>query len=435
MTTTWTNWSKLVTARPRSVVRPWTLPALQRTVQAAIHDGRRIKAIGSGHSFTDIAAADDVQLDLSKYSGIVALDLARQQVTLRSGTKLWQLPELLADTGLALQNLGDITHQSIAGAISTSTHGTGLAFGGLASQVVGIELLTGTGETLTVSATQNAELLDALRVTLGAYGIITSITLQLVCEYDLHTVENRQSLSSIIQNWHGHNTRNDHFEFFWFGHDDHVLAKTSQRIPVQNRSDAARTPLSSRLLDEVITNGGLSVVCHLGRMQPSWVPWLNRTATRAWGSADRRAHWSKAFNSSRRVRFNEMEYALPFDDIPEIITELRTLFRRGQLSSTFPLEVRAAAPDTAWLASNHGRRTGYIAVHQHFAQDHREYFGRIEPIFKAAGGRPHWGKLHTLDADDLAGLYPHWADNIALRDQLDPQRLFSNHYLTRIMGA
>src|SRR5699024_2191869 len=154
--------------------------------------------IGSGHSFTDIAAADDVQLDLSKYSGIVALDLARQQVTLRSGTKLWQLPELLADTGLALQNLGDITHQSIAGAISTSTHGTGLAFGGLASQVVGIELLTGTGETLTVSATQNAELLDALRVTLGAYGIITSITLQLVCEYDLHTVENRQSLSSII---------------------------------------------------------------------------------------------------------------------------------------------------------------------------------------------------------------------------------------------
>lgn len=435
MSTTWKNWSKSVTARPRSVVRPWTLPALEHTVEAAIDDGRRIKAIGSGHSFTDIAVADDVQLDLSKYSGIVALDLARQQVTLRSGTKLWQIPELLADTGLALQNLGDITQQSIAGAIATSTHGTGLAFGGLASQVVGVELLTGTGETLTVSTSRNPELLDALRVTLGAYGIITTVTLQLVPEYDLHTVEGRQPLSSIFQNWHDLNTSNDHFEFFWFGHDDHVLAKTSQRIPVQNQSDAARIPLTSRLAEEVVTNVGLSAVCQLGRWQPSWVPWLNRVATRAWGSADRRAHWSHAFNSSRRVRFNEMEYALAFDDIPEIVKELRSLFRRGQLSSTFPLEVRAAAPDTAWLGSNYGRRTGYIAVHQHFSQDHREYFRRIEPIFVAAGGRPHWGKLHTLDAADLADVYPHWSGSLALRDQLDPHGIFSNPYLSRVLGT
>lgn len=435
MTSAWTNWSRSISATPQRVETPWTTPSLQRVVEQAITDGRRIKAIGSGHSFTGIAAADDIQLDLSKHTGIVALDQHRRRVTLRAGTRLWQIPQLLADTGLAMENLGDINHQSIAGAISTATHGTGLAYGGLSSQVVGVQLLTGTGQTLDVSTDQRPEMLDALRVTLGALGFITQVTLQLVPAYDLHTVQERAPLETIIDSWADLHASHDHFEVFWFGHDDQTITKTSTRRAVTPCRPTLTQTLRHGLFDDAVTNGGLSMLCHLGRIRPGLTPRLNRLATRAWGTSDTVAHWSQAFVSPRRVRFNEMEYAVPLDDVPEVLRELRAMFRRHQISSVFPLELRAAAPESTWLATNHNRRTGYIALHQHFQQDHRDYFARVEPILAAADGRPHWGKVHTMDAGVLAGRYPHWEAVIALRDALDPQRLFANAYLTRILGA
>lgn len=435
MNTTWTNWSKLERATPKRVETPWTTPELYRVIREAIANGRRIKAIGSGHSFTGIALADDIQLDLSNYTGVIALDPIRQQITVRSGTKLWQLVHLLADTGLALQNMGDINQQSIAGAISTSTHGTGKAFGGFGSQVVGVEMLTGTGQLLTVSEEHNPELLDAMRVTLGAFGVITSVTLQLVPEYDLHTVEQSAQLDWVIDNWDHLNTTHDHFEFFWFGHDTDVVTKTSQRLPVSHTKPTISERLRQRVVDDLLINAALAGVCQVGRVNPKRVGSLNRLCTRVWGNSDQTAHWSEAFTSARRVRFNEMEYALPYAAIPDVVNELKTLFQNGEISSTYPVEVRAAAPDTAWLATNQGRETGYIAVHQHFGQDHREYFSRIEPIFVAAGGCPHWGKIHTLDRQQLAQLYPNWDQMVALRDDFDPDRIFSNAYLTRVLGA
>ena len=382
MKSTWTNWSKLQRATPARVETPGRTRNCSASSSEAITQGRRIKAVGAGHSFTGIALADDIQLDLSHYTGMVALDPVRQQVTLRAGTRLWQIPQLLADTGLALQNLGDINRQSLAGAISTSTHGTGLTFGGLASQVVGCELITGTGELLTVSTDCNPELLDALRVTLGAFGILTTVTLQLVPAYDLHTIERHAELDRVLEHWDELNTDHDHFEFFWFGHDSEVITKASKRLPVGHTRPSRLAQLRERALDEVVANWALSGVCRLGRAKPRWVPQLNRLATLAWGSSTQRAHWSTAFTSDRRVRFNEMEYALPYEAVPEVLAQLRQLYRRGEISSTYPMEVRSAAPDTAWLATNHGRKTGYIAVHQHFSQDHRQYFARVEPIFR-----------------------------------------------------
>lgn len=434
MNRTWTNWSKLQRATPSRVETPWTTSQLQYVVDEAIAQHRQVKAVGAGHSFTGIAVADDIQVDLSHYTGVVEFDPVAQHITLRAGTRLWQIPHLLADTGLALQNLGDIDQQSIAGAISTSTHGTGLCFGGLASQVVGIELLTGTGEVVTASAGDSPDLLDALRVTLGAFGIITTVTLQLVPEYDLHTVEAHTQLDWVLEHWDVLNTTHDHFEFFWFGRDTEVMTKTSQRRPVSSSKPTTSHRLRRRLIDDYVTNAALAAICQMGRAKPAWVPKLNRLATVGWGSSRRTAHWSTAFASARRVRFNEMEYALPYDVIPEVVSELRQLYRRGDLSSTYPLEIRTAAPDTAWFASNHGRKTGYIAVHQHFSQDYRDYFARVEPIFRAAGGRPHWGKIHSLSSTELAPLYPHWEQMMQLRERFDPNRMFANEYLTRVLG-
>ena len=435
MAHTWSNWSKTVSSTPTDVATPWTTEAVEATVSQAIAQSRRVKAIGSGHSFTGIAAADDLQLDLANYTGIVAFDQHAGRVTLRSGTRLWQIPQLLEGSGWAMENLGDINQQSIAGAISTGTHGTGIAFGGIASQVVGLEIITGTGQCLTICVDHDPDLLDALRVGLGAFGILTTVTLQLVPEYDLRTVEAPTSLNAVLEGWQELNAQHDHFEFFWFGHDDKVQTKSSQRLPVQDRAPSPWHRAQNWLTDELVANGGLAVISRLGRRFTHLLPTLNRYATRAWGSSDVTAHWSAAFVSPRRVRFNEMEYALPFDSIPDVVRELRALFCRQNLGSSFPLEIRSAAPGSGWLATNHGQTTGYIAVHQYFRQDFRQYFAQIEPIFRAAGGRPHWGKLHTVLADDFAALYPRWPEMLSLRETYDPQRVFANPYVTRVLGA
>ncbi|GAA4116542.1 D-arabinono-1,4-lactone oxidase [Enteractinococcus coprophilus] len=434
MAHSWSNWSKTVTATPTEVATPWTTAALETTVHQALTQGRRLKAVGSGHSFTGVAVAEDIQVNLDNYTGTVAFDQQTGRITLRSGTRLWQIPQFVDGSGWAMQNLGDINQQSIAGAISTGTHGTGAAYGGLASQVVGLEVITGTGHSLSVSQEHEPELLDALRVSMGALGILTSVTLQLVPEYDLRTVEAPTSLEGVLTNWEALNDQHDHFEFFWFGHDHNVQTKSSRRQSIQRHTPSPLRRAQQWVNQELVSNGGLAVISQLGRRSSRWLPALNRYATRAWGRSDITAHWSSAFASSRRVRFNEMEYALPLDAIPEVVRELRALFWRKNLGSAFPLEIRSAAADTAWLATNHGRATGYIAAHQYFRQDFGDYFGQIEPILRAADGRPHWGKLHTLAADDFPGLYPMWAKMSDIREQLDPERVFANPYVTRVLG-
>lgn len=430
---TWTNWARTATCTPREVLTPHTRAELVDAVGRAVREGRELRPIGSGHSFTPVAVARDLQLDLSRWTGVVSTDLERKQVTVRSGTKLWQLPELLAPTGLAMANLGDINRQSISGAVSTSTHGTGLRFGGLSGQVAGLTLLTGTGDEVRVDGA-DPELLDALRVTLGALGVVTEVTLQLVDAFDLHTIERLEPWDAVTGSWRGLIEEHDHFEFFWFGHSDRVIAKATARLVPGSRPRTPRRPVSQFLSDEVLGNGAFAALCRVGRWVPKAVPALNRLTTRAWGSTDVTDASHAVFAHQRRVRFAEMEYAVPVDDVPAVLAELRALFRRDGWAATFPVEVRAAASDTAWLATNHGRDTGYVAVHQHISTDYRPFFAAAERVFASAGGRPHWGKLHTLGATDLAALYPRFGDFQSLRETYDPHRVFTNDHLDQLFG-
>lgn len=430
---TWTNWARTASCTPREVLTPGTRTELVDAVGRAVREGRRLRPIGSGHSFTAVAAAPDVQLDLSRWTGVVSTDLDAKQVTLRSGTRLWQVPGLLAPTGLAMANLGDIDRQSIAGAVSTSTHGTGLGFGGLSGQVVGLTLLTGTGDEVRVDAS-DPDLLDAMRVSLGALGVITEVTLQLVDAFDLHTVERVEPWADVTGLWRRRVVTHDHLEFFWFGHSDEVITRTTSRHAPGSRPRTPHRPVRGILNDQVLGNGLFAAVCRLGAWAPRTVPALNRLTTRAWGAKDVTGASHDVFAHQRRVRFAEMEYAVGLDDVPEVLGEIRTLFRRDGWAVTFPIEVRASAPDTAWLATNHARETGYIAVHQHVSTDYRPLFAAIERIFAAANGRPHWGKLHTLGAAELSGLYPRFADFQRLRDTCDPNRVFTNDHLEHVLG-
>lgn len=431
---TWRNWARTEAVRPLRIERPATAGAVQRAVVAAAASGLPIKAVGSGHSFTGIAVAPGVQLDLTDLSGVIHADISTGRVALAAGTPLHLLPHLLAPYGLALANMGDIDRQTIAGATSTGTHGTGLAFGGLATQIVGAKLVTGTGELLTVNETERPDLLPAVRLGLGALGVLVELTLQLVPRYVLQAVEQPEPLDDVLDGWTERVHGADHFEFYWFPHTGSALTKTNTRMP----GDAARKPLGrlSRWVDdELLANGAYRAVCAVGRAAPGTTPRLARLVERLSGSRDFADFSPRVFTTHRAVRFREMEYAVPLEAVPDAFREVRALIERKGWRVSFPIEVRAAASDENWLSTAYRRESGYLAVHRYFREDHREYFAGVEAIMRGYGGRPHWGKLHTQTAETLREVYPRFDDFLRVRDELDPERRFTNAYLDRVLGG
>ncbi len=430
---TWQNWSRSASVRPQRIEFPRTVAAVQRAVRAAAGRGMPVKAIGAGHSFTGIAVAPGLLLELADLTGLVSADRERSRVTLLAGTRLHQVPALLAPYGWAMPNLGDIDRQSVAGAISTGTHGTGRDFGGIATQVVGVKMVTADGELLVVDEHQHPELLPAAALGLGALGVLVEITLQCVPAFVLHAVEAPEPLDAVLDSLDERVERADHFEFYWFPHTDRAMTKTNTRLP----ESAVRRPLSaaSRLLDDVVVGNGLhEVACSVAKALPATIPAINRASVKMWGDREFIDASHRVFATERSVRFREMEYALPADNVRPAFDMLRGLIDERGWKISFPVEVRFAAADDLWLSTAHGRESGYIAVHRYWRDDPTAYFSAVEQIMLSHGGRPHWGKMHTLGAPALRERYPRFDDFVALRDRLDPTRMFQNRYLGRVLG-
>ncbi|WP_223691065.1 D-arabinono-1,4-lactone oxidase [Leifsonia poae] len=430
----WRNWGRSEKIRPARVERPAGPEAVQRSILAAARQGMRVKAVGAGHSFTGIAAAPGVQLDLGALSGVLAVDEEHGRVRLAAGTHLHQLPRLLKPYGLALQNMGDIDRQTIAGATSTGTHGTGGGFGGLATQIVALTLVTGEGEVLTISETENPELLPAARLGLGALGVIVDLTIQCVPAYLLQAVERPEPLTETLDGYLERSASADHFEFYWFPHTETALTKTNTRLPMTH--ERAPLPTVGRWLDdELLANGLYRGVCALGTAAPGIIPPFSRLAQRLTGNRDFTDVSPSVYVTNRTVRFREMEYALPRAAVPEALGEVKRLIEKRGWRISFPVEVRSAAADENWLSTSYGRETGYIAVHRYYREDPAEYFRAVEAIMMAHDGRPHWGKMHYRDAESLRAVYPRFDDFLAVRDRTDPNRLFANEYLARVLGG
>jgi len=430
--TAWRNWGRSQTVTPAHSARPASVDEVIAVVAAARDRGLTVKAVGAGHSFTSIAATDGVQLDLSLLDGVYAVEGTR--VTLGAGTNLYQLPALLDPLGLALTNMGDIDRQTIAGATSTGTHGTGAAFGGLATQVVGLTLVTADATILTIDEETNAELLPAARLGLGALGILVELTIQCVPSFALRAVEIPEPLEAVLEDFEARSTGVDHFEFYWFPHTDTALTKSNTRLPVET-PPVRQSALTSWVDDELLSNGVFAVTCGLGRMLPGMVPGINRIADKLVAQRDVTDLSHRIFVADRRVRFRESEYAIPREHVPEALRAIRNLVASKGWKISFPIEVRVAAPDENWLSTAYGRESGYIAVHRYWREDPTEYFAGVEAIMRGFGGRPHWGKMHFQDAESLSAVYPRFDDFRAVRDRLDPDRMFSNDYLRTVLGS
>jgi FAD-linked oxidoreductase len=431
---TWRNWGRSERIRPHLVAQPQSVDEVVAVVRYARERGLAVKAIGAGHSFTAIAAAPGIQLDLSRLDGLLAVDAATGRATLAAGTRLHRLPALLGPHGLAMENMGDIDRQSISGATSTGTHGTGARFRGLAAQIVAVTLVTADGSILRVSETANAELLPAARLGLGALGILVDITIQCVPAFLLSAVERPEPLERVLDEFEARADAVDHFEFYWFPHTRTALTKNNSRLD----GSAERHPLPPAkrwLEDRVLSNSALSLMCNVGRVAPALTPGINRLAGRLVGNRDFTDRSPEVFVTERKTRFREMEYAIPRAAIPDAVRATDRLIADRGWRISFPVEVRVAASDDIWLSTAEGRESGYIAVHRYYRDDYREYFEGVEKILRGFGGRPHWGKIHRQDASSLAEAYPHFSEFLAVRDRLDPDRVFANPYLDRVLGA
>jgi L-gulono-1,4-lactone dehydrogenase len=429
----WTNWAGTVRADV-AVATPSSVEDIQRIVTAAVAHGSHVKPIGAGHSFTAIGETDGVQLRLGELAGVVRSDRDTGLATVLAGTRLHDLNEALWHVGLAMINLGDIDVQTVSGAISTGTHGTGARFGGIATQVRGLQLVLADGTVLECSAEQHPDVFAAARVGLGALGVITAVTLHCEPAFALATAEAPGSLDDVLADLDANIDGNDHFEFYWFPHTRRVLTKRNNRVLSGTKLRPLRR-VRRYVDDEFLSNTVFDAVNKVTTRRPRLIPRANATAARLLNARDYIDRSYRVFASPRRVRFREMEYAVPRAAVPEVLAGIEAYLARSGEQIGFPIEVRFADADDIWLSTAYGRETGYIAVHQYVQRDHEAYFRAVEAIATDVGGRPHWGKLHYRDASTLRPAYPHFDDFVALRDRLDPDRLFGNDYLARVLGS
>ncbi len=426
---TWRNWAGTVSAEPALVEQPASIAELQDVVVRAAAAGRRVKPIGAGHSFTAIGATDGVQIRLDRLTGVLRADRDSGLVTVLAGTPLRELNDALWALGLSLANLGDIDVQTVAGAISTGTHGTGARLGGLATQVRGMQLVLADGSLREV----DADLLTAAAVGLGALGVIATVTLHCPPAFALAAAEAPAPLDEVLDGLDALVDLNDHFEFYWFPHTRRVLTKRNNRV----LPGTALRPIGRvrrAVDDEFLANTVFDAVNRLTTRRPGLIPRANAVAARALTARDYIDRSYRVFASTRRVVFREMEYALPRAAVPHVLAEIENWLARSDERIGFPVEVRFAAADELWLSTAYGRASGYIAVHQYHRRPHDAYFAAVEAIATDVGGRPHWGKLHSRDAASLRAAYPRFDDFLTVRDKLDPQRLFGNGYLERVLG-
>lgn len=429
----WSNWAGNQSAGGVTVLTPRNTEDVVEAVRRAAESGQRVKPIGAGHSFTAIGRPEGTQLVLDGLSGLRSVDKASGTVTVEAGTRLHRLNDLLAGEGFAMTNLGDIDVQTISGAISTGTHGTGSRFGGIATQVIGLEMVAGDGSVVTCSASERPELLAAARVGLGALGVITAVTLQAVPLFAVRAEEGPMPLDELISRFDELAEEYDHFEAYWFPHTTATLTKRNTRRPLQQGVE----PLpkwKEWLDDEFLSNRVFGWTIAAGKRRSSLIRPTNRIASKALGSRTFTDLSYKVFTSPRRVRFCEMEYAIPRENAVQAIREVVAAVESSGMNISFPVELRVAAADDIPLSTASGRDSAYLAFHLPAGVDYRGYFALVSGILDGYNGRPHWGKLHTLDAATLRQRYPRFDEFVAVRDALDPNGVFANSYLDTVLG-
>ena len=427
----WSNWAGDQRCHPAQLRRPRSVQELQSAVAQARERGMRVRVAGSGHSFSDIACTDGMMLSLEHLGAVLEVDVASARVRAQAGITIHALSRRLLEHGLALENLGDVDVQTLGGAISTATHGTGARFQNIPSQLRAVTLVLGDGSLLECSPESEPEVFRAARVSLGALGVIAEATLQCVPAFTLRGVDAPAPLEEVLEHFEDRVVANDHFEFFVFPHARTALTRTNNRTDERPRP---RGRVSAYVNDVLLTNHAFGLLCRAGRRFPRAIPQINRLVTRLAGSSERVEQSAAIFSTPRLVRFTEMEYAIPRERAPAAVERVMSLIVERGFDVPFPIEVRAVAPDDAFISTAAGRESAFIAVHMFEGMEWEPYFRAVEGIMDELDGRPHWGKRHFQTAATLRGRYPDWDRFLAVRARLDPEGRFANAFTDRVLG-
>lgn len=424
------NWAGNVIFHPSEIAMPISEEEVQQVVLKAANDRKKVRIIGTGHSFTSLFATDDILVSLDNYQGIISVDKEKNQATVKAGTKLKLLGELLFEHGLAMENLGDIDVQSIAGAFSSGTHGTGKAFGIIATQITAIKFVNGKGEIVECSPSNQPDLFKATQVSLGSFGIITEITLQCVPSYKLALASKSELVEKVMENINQRNEENRNFEFYWFPHTDKAWTKTSN---IATEGEPDKVNFWNYLSEYVLENYLFKVLCDYTHWFPSQNKVIAKMSASSLPNVRKLYDSHKVYATVRLVKFKEMEYNIPAEAHSDVLKEVMKTFQNQNFPVHFPIENRWVKGDDILMSPANGRDSAYLAFHVYHKKDHTEYFKLMEEICRAHGGRPHWGKMNTLTAKDVLDLYPEFPKFNAIRQEQDPDNLFITPYLEKLL--
>lgn len=423
MANAWSNWSGFVTASPKLIATPADAGELAELVRSAPGP---LRVAGAGHSFTPLVQSEGTIVSLEKIEGLVSHDAANNRARVRAGTRLGALMHILRDIGQGLPNMGDIDKQAIGGALGTATHGSGPTLGAYHTQLEAVELVDGHGRLREFSRSGGLDMIHATGVALGSFGVLTEVTMNNVATYRLRRRKWVLPVGDMLRDFEKMMAAHRSAEFYYIPFADHV------QFIASDLSDAA--PMTRPTEDD---EAGLATLRKL-RTALRWLPSVRRAlikgAVRKVPSEDYVQEWFNVYVSDRRTRFNEMEYHLPYEEGPKALAEIIALTEKHFPEVYFPMEVRSVAPDEFWLSPFYKRLTCSIAIHHDAASDPLPFMRAAEPIFRRYGGRPHWGKMHSLKAADFKKLYPRWDDAMAVRRDLDPENFFVSPYMAGLFG-
>jgi L-gulono-1,4-lactone dehydrogenase len=426
----WSNWAGEQTCEPMAIERPGTLDALRRTVARAVEQGHRVRASASGHSFTDCALTEGVMVRLDGLTRKLDFDRESGLFKVEGGVVLHDLNRMLDADGVAFENLGDIDRQTVAGSVSTGTHGTGERFQNVSAQVDAFELIAPDGSLVTIDGSE-PDLLRAARVAIGALGIVYSVMVRTVPAYTINRVDSPKPLGEVLDGLDELNAGTDHFEFYVFPGTDVALCRESRRT---QEPPAPKHPARVYAQEVMLENWVAKAFAAAVRARPQLAPRAAQIAAGNLGRSTKVDSSFKVFASERHIKFTEMEYAVPRKRGRELIEGILEIAALPQLHVAWPIEVRFVKGDDSFLSPSHEQDTCYVAVHQDRKLAWEPYFRRVESLARDLGGRPHWGKRHFRTANDLAPAYPRWADFQAARKRFDPEGVFANNYTDRVLG-
>lgn len=424
----WKNWSGSVSAHPEAIHYPRSEAEVQELIRHAAAQGKQLRVVGAGHSFTPLVQTQQILVSLDQLSGLIEVDRKKRQASVWAGTRLKELGALLYAKGLAMENLGDIDVQSIAGAMSTGTHGTGVNYGTLATQMIGMTLVNGQGEIIELDPETTPDRFRAAQVSLGSLGIITRIRLRLEPAFKVRYTSGKADLWETLDRLEEYQQAR-HFEFYYFPFTSAIQTKVTE----VSQDKVSRKGLMTWINDMAIENGLFWV---LSKVSKHFRAHEGVSKLAAWGiPKGTNVSWShQSFATQRLVKFQEMEYNIPAEHFKTVIAEVERTIREMRFRVHFPIECRWVKQDDIWLSPAYQRDSAYIAVHMYKGMPHEAYFGAMEGIFRKYGGRPHWGKMHHLSAAELRTLYPRFDDFQQIRQAMDPKGIFLNGYLKQLFG-